>query len=270
MDKGNVMLTPKAKFLEPTILLSLQNVELKERKIILSPDGSLKQKDLPDFIDTEDVISYTGYKKDTICKWCREGKVKAKKKQGRWMVNLKSLQNYLISKSRVHLVSGLVINSPLGMQEVSVKSLVFISYSHMDAEYLKEFRTHVSKRLEKRINIWSDHNILPGTKWKDAIDKAINQSKVAILFISANFFKSPFINDEELLPILKMAEEEGTKVFCVYLRHCDYEEYPEITQYQGINNPNEPISAMDFNGRDVTWVKLIKEVKKELNIKAPR
>jgi TIR domain len=63
---------------------------------------------------------------------------------------------------------------------------VFISYSHLDKEYLSDVQRHFKPFLSQ-IDFWDDTKILPGQKWKDEIRNAINKSKVAILLVSTDF-----------------------------------------------------------------------------------
>ena len=270
MEKGNVTLTQKqSAYLAPEVLMSLQNVDLQQRTVVLSSDLANNVRNYSDYLDTEEVCALTKFTRDTICKWCRNGKVLAKKIRGRWKINKKSLQEHLLKISKIHFLGSDNIAPNVQIKKRVEKQFAFISYSHKDSDFLKEFRIHISHRLESKVNVWCDKNIVPGSKWKKEIEEAIQCAKVVILLISAHFFKSRFINQEELPAILQAAEEEGTIILAVYLKFCDYEEYPEIIQYQAINSPDNPIATMNPNDRDKIWVGLIKEIKSQLGIKAP-
>jgi hypothetical protein len=67
------------------------------------------------------------------------------------------------------------------------------------------------KPLERvgKLDIWDDQRIIPGMKWKDEIDAALRQCKIAILLISSEFLASDFILDEELPKMLQAAESGG-------------------------------------------------------------
>ena len=53
---------------------------------------------------------------------------------------------------------------------------------------------------------------MSGEKWKQKIEKALNDASIAILLISADFIASDFIINNELQPLLKNAEEKGTVI----------------------------------------------------------
>lgn len=267
MNQGNIILIPKSAIEEASVLYSLPNVELKERNFTLSPSKNMNSLDA-EFIDSSEACHITGITKRTICEWCRQKKIVAQKIQGRWKINKQSLSNYIINRSNI-VITGIEINQTTALAKRVDKNLVFISYSHKDSSYLKEFRSHINKKLEKRINFWCDSLILPGKKWRDEIKQTMNSAKVAVLLISANFFKSIFINEEELPPLLERAEKEGTTIMSVYLKYCDYTEYPEVTQYQAVNSPEEPVSELNESKRDRIWVQLIRAIRDKLENNAP-
>ena len=148
----------------------------------------------------------------------------------------------------------------------SVRNKVFISYSHNDKEWLNKFRRHF-RPFESKIEFWDDSKINAGQKWKQEIKTAINNTKIAVLLISADFFNSDFITEQELPPLLKAAQEDGATILSVILKPCMFDEYPEISQYQAINSPSNTILQMDEATQELTWVELVKTIKKLINTK---
>lgn len=142
----------------------------------------------------------------------------------------------------------------------SNKNKVFISYSHKDQEWLNMLKRHF-KPFEKSIKFWDDSRIKPGTKWKEEIQNAIEDSKIAILMISADFFNSDFITSEEIPPLLEKAKREGTTILSVILKPCMFHEYPDISDYQAINSPNNTIIQMSEAERELIWVELVSTIK---------
>ena len=137
------------------------------------------------------------------------------------------------------------------------KGMVFISYSHVDFEYLERLKIHL-KPFEKKgiIDIWSDTKIKAGEKWKEQIERALEKSVAAILLISADFLASDFIVDNELPPLLKSAEEKGKLILPVILKPCRFTKDGNLSKFQAVNNPIVPLSKMDENGREETYVKV--------------
>ncbi len=137
---------------------------------------------------------------------------------------------------------------------------VFISYSHQDKNWLELLRRHF-KPIANRVLFWDDAQIKPGKEWRREIETAIGESKVAILLISADFFNSDFITQNELPPLLRRATEEGVTVLNVFVKPCLLEEYPEISKYQGINSPRKTLLEMDEAAQELTWVELVRQVR---------
>lgn len=141
---------------------------------------------------------------------------------------------------------------------------VFISYSHVDKEYLEEIKRHFKPFLNQ-IDYWDDTKIQPGQKWKTEIANAINETKVAILLVSTDFLGSEFISTDELPPLLKAAEENGAVILTVILRPCLFEEFEELNQYQALNPPTNPVIKMDSTEKEDLWVNLVRQTKKILH-----
>ena len=120
------------------------------------------------------------------------------------------------------------------------------------------------KPLEKRIDFWDDSRIKPGQKWEVEIKAAISKAKVAVLLLSADFFNSDFVTKKEIPPLLKAAEQDGATILFIVLKPCMLEEYPEITQYQGVNALNKPFIRMDEAEREELGVSLVTQIRDTL------
>lgn len=142
-------------------------------------------------------------------------------------------------------------------KEKRQKKTVFVSYSHVDIEFLERLKVHL-RPFEKKgiIDLWSDTKIKAGEKWKDKIEKALDKSVIAILLISADFLASDFIVDNELPPLLKSAEEKGKIILPVILKPCRFTKDENISKFQSINDPKIPLSKMDDNGKEEVYVEI--------------
>ncbi|MGB8195319.1 MAG: toll/interleukin-1 receptor domain-containing protein, partial [Chitinophagaceae bacterium] len=141
------------------------------------------------------------------------------------------------------------------------KNKVFISYSHQDIEWVNSLKRHFTS-LEEKVDFWDDSRIIPGEKWKNEIENAIDRSRVAILMLTADFFNSDFIKTGELPKILEDAEYEGTIVLIVVIKPCLVDNYPKIAQYQFVHRREKTIIEMSEPEREMAWIKLVKEIKK--------
>ena len=166
------------------------------------------------------------------------------------------------------------------------RNRVFISYSHCDEAFLKQFRVHLTFWEEQGLlELWSDQEITPSEDWHQTIQEALAETAVAVLLVSPDFLASKYICQQEL-PVLLRAREEGhIELACLYLRKSivnDDETTFEVTlstgdtltikltKYQGFNSPDAVLAAMDEPGRDVRYANAASELKKLVQRKTRR
>lgn len=136
----------------------------------------------------------------------------------------------------------------------------FVSYCHADAEYLTRLQVHLAPYIrEKKVDLWDDTRITPGGQWKEEINQAIALARVAILLVSADFMASEFIAQNELLPLLERAKQQGMLVVPVILSSCSFMS-SELACYQSFNNPSFPLTRMSLGEQEAIWAKLAKYV----------
>jgi TIR domain len=144
---------------------------------------------------------------------------------------------------------------------------VFLSYSHKDEKYLQEFMPYLKSLADRwLIDAWSDKRIEPSERWHDEIRTAIDSAAVAVLLVSQDFLASDYIRDYEVPPLLRAREEEKVPVACLFLKpslvgHDEMafdagpaKETVRLMDYQGLNDPQRPLSEMDESERAKTYV----------------
>jgi hypothetical protein len=95
------------------------------------------------------------------------------------------------------------------------------------------------------IDAWDDTRLVPGTDWKRDVEEALDLARAAILLVSADFLASDFIVDNELQPLLRAAEQRGTVIIPVVVRPCRYTRDSSLSRIQAINDPSEPLAALE-------------------------
>lgn len=161
------------------------------------------------------------------------------------------------------------LNSPhdfiINKKERKTKPKAFISYSHVDKEYLNRLMVHL-KPLEKKglIDVWKDTDIQTGDKWREEIDKALSNANIAILLLSADFMASDFIIENELPPLLAKAEVKGTKIVPIILTPCRFLREASLNRFQAANLPHEPLSSMGEVDRETIYDKISADIEKAL------
>ena len=125
------------------------------------------------------------------------------------------------------------------------KQGIFISYSHRDRRWLERLQVHLKPLIrDLDIVVWDDNQIKAGTKRKEEIKQAINNAKVAVLLISADFMASDFISSNELPRILANAKNNGTSIIPVILSASWFSEDKNLGQYQAANKTSRPLNQL--------------------------
>lgn len=151
-----------------------------------------------------------------------------------------------------------------GNPTVLNKVNIFVSYAHTDEKWLVKLQRHlkVLSKYYDEIDCWDDTKLRGGDKWREEISAAIGKANVAILLVSTAFLASDFISNDELPPILRKAEEEGTRIISLIVSPCDFED-SELGVFQAINSPDRTLADMSDNEAAVerVYLELNKEIK---------
>ncbi len=150
------------------------------------------------------------------------------------------------------------------------RTSVFVSYSHMDKEYLARLKVHI-RPFERAdlVELWSDTKIVPGSDWRIEIASAIDRAAAAILLVSADFLASDFIADNELPPLLEAAKEDGLRILPVILKPCAFTDIDSLSRFQAINDPEAPMLDLSEADRERLWVEVARTARVALPLEAP-
>jgi hypothetical protein len=145
------------------------------------------------------------------------------------------------------------------------RTKIFISYSHKDSKWLQRLQIHLKPLGQLHdITPWDDTLIKPGENWREMIKRALEEAKVAILLISADFLASDFINSDELPPILSAAVSEGLVVFPIVISSSRFFETKSLSQFQSVNSPSQPVNMMPKAKQESLFLKVSRDIEKVL------
>lgn len=141
---------------------------------------------------------------------------------------------------------------------------VFISYCHDDRKWLDKLQRMLKPLLRNNpIAVWDDTKIRPGAKWKDEIEKALNNADAAILLVSPNFLASDFITSKEVPELLGSAQTKGVKIIWIPISDCLWTE-TDIANYQAAYSPTTPLDSLEESEVNSALVAICKEIKRAL------
>lgn len=168
---------------------------------------------------------------------------------------------------RILCEKSLLETNIMPMEAVSrpgkAKPSVFISYSHKDSYWLERILTFLKPlKREKTIDVWTDRDISPGSVWREDIEKALKSARIAVLVVSQDFLASDFIAENELPPLLQSAQTGGTLILPLIVRPSIWGSCRELSSFQAINDPEEPLSGLPEVDQEKVLVKLARTIEK--------
>lgn len=116
-----------------------------------------------------------------------------------------------------------------------MRTSAFISYCHKDKKWLDQLMTMLTPSIRNGLRIWSDQDIESGAFWREEINRALAEAKVAILLVSVDYLASDFIHKVELPAFLQASLEDGLRILWIRLDYCRVDQSP-IWAYQAAHD----------------------------------
>lgn len=139
---------------------------------------------------------------------------------------------------------------------------LFISYSHKDEALRAELDKHLTL-LGRRgvIKAWHDRNIDAGDEWANEIDENLNQAKVILLLISADFLASTYCYEIEMTRALERHWAGDAIVIPIILRDVDWQDAP-FGKLQALPTGGKPVE--DWPSHDKAFADIAREIRKRV------
>lgn len=163
------------------------------------------------------------------------------------------------SKHRSRLVSAAAM-SP-AKQGDGPKSPVFISYASKDRSCVDELTELLSPAVRSRkIELWDDSRIKPGDRWREEIDRALEEARVGVMMVTPAFLASEFIAAHELPVLLEAASRNAVKLIWIHVKHALYEDVG-LDEVQCAHDVKQPLLGMTEAKRAETLVEIARTIK---------
>jgi len=138
---------------------------------------------------------------------------------------------------------------------------VFISYSHNDEDLKERLLAHLRGvgALTGALDVWTDKKIEPGKKWRAEIRKALSESSLAVLLVTADFLSSDATR-AEVSELLRLREEEGLPILPVIGKPCLWHEADWLRSLQVFPKDGTPISSLGSLQRDEALAQIAQNI----------
>jgi internalin A len=140
-----------------------------------------------------------------------------------------------------------------------MRSRAFISYSRDDKKWLDELLITLEPLVQNGLDLWCDERMQPGTKWRDELQKALDETKIAILLVTPNFLASRFIRDTELPAFIEASKQEGLVICWIPIEASNYK-HSVLDNYQSVHDPAKPLAGLSRSQRKQALVEISNKI----------
>jgi len=147
--------------------------------------------------------------------------------------------------------------------ENNSKLKLFISYSHLDENEVKEFIKFLSPlKNDNLFEEWYDRKIIAGDDFEEKIDNNLENADVICLFISASFLASKACNKEKKRA-LELRATKNVRIVPIILSFCGWLDDKQINPKLTLPNDGKPISS--YADKSEGWLDVYNGIKSVLN-----
>jgi TIR domain-containing protein/FHA domain-containing protein len=132
---------------------------------------------------------------------------------------------------------------------------IFCCYARKDKLLQEQLFNHLEPlRRSGQISTWYDREILPGTEWKQEIDKYLNTADIVLLLISPNFMASDYCYSVEMNRALERQKAGEVRVIPIILRPVNWKDTP-IGALQALPPEGRPV--VSWPDRDAAFATVV-------------
>lgn len=143
----------------------------------------------------------------------------------------------------------------------------FLCYAREDRRTVEALKKHLTVyHRNGLLNIWSDINILAGADWDATIKEQLKQSDIILMFISADFINSKYIEEVEIKKALQRHNDNEAVIIPIITRSCHWEDYFEIGQFQALPENARSIASISTQHQDDVLFEIVSSIRKRAEI----
>jgi hypothetical protein len=140
--------------------------------------------------------------------------------------------------------------------QVPVPPQLFISYSHLDREWLDKLRPFLAALEEQQmLRVWDDTKLRAGEQWLPEIEAALRDSRAVLFLVTTHFLASPFIQHTEMPRALDVAEKRGCALLWILVRDCPWRVVKVLKTFHALHMA-PPLALIPDLERDSAWTRI--------------
>lgn len=149
-------------------------------------------------------------------------------------------------------------------QEVAT---IFLCSVSQDESLRDELLAHLSSlKLQEKLEICCNQDIMPGSNIKQTIQEYFNNSKIILLFVSAHFLASFSLYEQGLAHILESDQTETRTVIPILVRPVRWQE-TIFGKLQVL--PDDQRAVTEWENRDQAWLNVINGLRRAISNDMP-
>lgn len=113
---------------------------------------------------------------------------------------------------------------------------LFISYSHVDVQWMHIFKKHLNGIFVDHCHIWTDEDIAAGSTWEDRLLGNLQQAAAGLILVSPDYLVSPWCRRELKSLFEANKSKRLAAVYWVLLKPCGWK-WTELAELQAVQDP---------------------------------
>ena len=125
--------------------------------------------------------------------------------------------------------------------------LIFISYSHKDADARSKLETHLAQLKREGVQTWFDDDIVPGAELDPAISRKLRAADIFVALASPDYLHSNYCFEREYGFALRKAARGKLHVVVAILHACQWK-HTKMARYKALPHDGRPVDKWKRHG----------------------